>query len=135
MFSNKKQNLRNKIKFRCYSTPVYCKEYKFKCFRNIQENIKGHVFLTKYKEFQLKLRFYIKINGKLWSIMKEEIIIIARLVASLQLKLCTLFHYHLSEFNNSAVLSPIWLKCDIQPFKLDLISYYYCYYINKCFHQ
>lgn len=38
-----------------------------------------------HKEFPLKSMkgFYIKINGKLWYLMKEEIIIITLLVASL----------------------------------------------------
>ena len=86
------------------------------------------------KEFPLKsMGFYIKINGKLWSLMKEEIIIIELLVASLELRLNSLFHYHLSGFNSSAVLSSTWLKCDIQVIRLDVISYYYCYYTNKYF--
>lgn len=52
--------------------------------KTFKENIKDHLFLAKHKEFPWKsMGFYIKINGKLCSLMKEEIIIIAPLVASL----------------------------------------------------
>lgn len=63
---------------------ILIKTKSLNVFETFKEKKSSYFPFTMHKEFLLKpMMFYIKISGKLWSLMKEEIIIIALLVVSL----------------------------------------------------